>query len=372
MGRWARHGFGQRNGLRDLGKMRPARLLAGFERDSAPALQAFRGGLLETALAAGRFDGNDFRHAQLGGFFDNPLKAVELDEGGIQLEAGRRRRHGKLFERPENHAFLAGGLDLRQINVAVVGDFVALPGFHAQHAGEVTGLIALDLGLAVANLVYKKPPPHSDSRVLTPVFLLLMIAHLRGTLLEKHPNLVIVDTGGVGYEVTIPVSAYSSLPETGAEVQLHIHTHVREDALLLFGFVSAADKALFEKLITVSGIGPKLAVTTLGGLTAPDLAAAIREGSVEQLVRIPGVGKKTAERMVLELRDKLDLLPGIARAAAASAKSAFNTTEEDVISALGNFGVARAAAEAAVTKAKSATEGNDFDGLFRRALKLVR
>jgi Holliday junction DNA helicase RuvA len=199
-----------------------------------------------------------------------------------------------------------------------------------------------------------------------------MIAHLRGTLLEKHPNLVIVDTGGVGYEVTIPVSAYSSLPETGAEVQLHIHTHVREDALLLFGFVSAADKALFEKLITVSGIGPKLAVTTLGGLTAPDLAQAIREGSVEQLVRIPGVGKKTAERMVLELRDKLDLLPGIARAAAASAKSAFNTTEEDVISALANFGVTRPAAEAAVTKAKTATDGNDFDGLFRRALKLVR
>ena len=199
-----------------------------------------------------------------------------------------------------------------------------------------------------------------------------MIAHLRGTLLEKHPNLVIVDTGGVGYEVTIPVSTYSSLPETGAEVQLHIHTHVREDALLLFGFVSAADKALFEKLITVSGIGPKLAVTALGGLTAPDLAAAIRDGSVEQLVRIPGVGKKTAERMVLELRDKLDLFPGIARAAAASAKNAFNTTEEDVISALANFGVSRPAAETAVTKAKSASEGNDFDGLFRRALKLVR
>jgi Holliday junction DNA helicase RuvA len=199
-----------------------------------------------------------------------------------------------------------------------------------------------------------------------------MIAHLRGTLLEKHPNLVIVDTGGVGYEVTIPVSAYSSLPETGQEVQLHIHTHVREDALSLFGFVSAADKALFEKLITVSGIGPKLAVTTLGGLTAPDLAAAIREGSIEQLVRIPGVGKKTAERMILELRDKLDLLPGVARAAVGAVKSAFNTTEEDVISALANFGVSRAAAETAVTKAKSASEGNDFDGLFRRALKLVR
>ena len=199
-----------------------------------------------------------------------------------------------------------------------------------------------------------------------------MIAHLRGTLLEKHPNLVIVDTGGVGYEVAIPVSAYSSLPETGSEVQLHIHTHVREDALTLFGFISQADKALFEKLITVSGIGPKLAITTLGGLTATDLAAAIREGSIEQLVRIPGVGKKTAERMVLELRDRLDLLPGAVRGAAVASRSAFNTVEEDVISALANFGASRAAAEAAVTQAKSASEGNDFDGLFRRALKLVR
>jgi Holliday junction DNA helicase RuvA len=197
-----------------------------------------------------------------------------------------------------------------------------------------------------------------------------MIAHLRGTLLEKHPNLVIVDTGGVGYEVTIPVSAYSSLPETGTEVQLHIHTHVREDALLLFGFVSAADKLLFEKLITVSGIGPKLAVTALGGLTAPDLAQAIREGSVEQLVRIPGVGKKTAERMILELRDKLDLMGPPSRAT--EAKSNVSAMEEDVISALMNMGASRASAEAAAIKARSTTEANDFDGLFRRALKLVR
>src|SRR5579862_3573921 len=123
-----------------------------------------------------------------------------------------------------------------------------------------------------------------------------MIAYLRGTLLEKHPNQVIVEANGVGYEVTIPVSAYSSLPEKGMEVRLHIHTHVREDALSLFGFVSPSDKALFEKLITVSGIGPKLAVTALSGLPASDLAAAIRNGAVDLLVRIPGVGKKTAER----------------------------------------------------------------------------
>ncbi len=134
-----------------------------------------------------------------------------------------------------------------------------------------------------------------------------MISHLRGTLLEKHPNQVVVDVHGVGYEVTIPVSVYSSLPETGAEIRLHIHTHVREDILALFGFLSAGDKALFEKLITVSGIGPKVAVTALSGLAAAELSGAIRNGSIEQLVRIPGVGKKTAERMILELRDKLDL-----------------------------------------------------------------
>jgi len=198
-----------------------------------------------------------------------------------------------------------------------------------------------------------------------------MISHLRGSLLEKHPNLITVDVNGVGYEVTIPVSAYSSLPAPGAEVRLYIHTHVREDAFSLFGFLTPSDKLLFEKLITVSGIGPKLAITALGGLTAPDLAAAIRAGSLEQLVRIPGVGKKTAERMVLELRDKLDLLPG-ATQPAASPKSAFSATEEDVISALSNFGSTRAAAEAAVMKARSEKESNEFDSLFRRALKLVR
>jgi Holliday junction DNA helicase RuvA len=200
-----------------------------------------------------------------------------------------------------------------------------------------------------------------------------MISHLRGTLLEKHPSQVIVDVNGVGYELTIPVSAYSSIPEPGETVQLHVHTHVREDTLALFGFLSASDKTLFEKLITVSGIGPKLAITALSGLTSADLVAAIRAGSVEQLVRIPGVGKKTAERMVLELRDKLDLLGVPARAGAPPPpQSAFSATEEDVISALMNFGASRAAAETAVTKARSATDSNDFDPLFRRALKLVR
>jgi Holliday junction DNA helicase RuvA len=205
-----------------------------------------------------------------------------------------------------------------------------------------------------------------------------MISHLRGTLLEKNPNQLVIDVNGVGYEVTIPVSAYSSLPAKDAPVQLYIYTHIREDTLALFGFLSSGDKALFEKLISVSGIGPKLAITALSGLTTADLAAAIRSGSVEQLVRIPGVGKKTAERMVLELRDKLEFIgasihPG---KAAAAPTSAFSAIEEDVISALMNFGSSRAAGEAAVAKARataeSPQESNDFDALFRRALKLVR
>lgn len=199
-----------------------------------------------------------------------------------------------------------------------------------------------------------------------------MIAHLRGTLLEKHPNAVIIDVHGVGYELAIPVSAYSSLPDKGAPVQLYVYTHVREDAISLYGFPAAVDKTLFEKLIAVSGIGPSVAIKAMGGMTAADLASAIRSGAIEQLVRIPGVGKKTAERMVLELRDKLDLVGLPARTEAAAARSAFAANEEDVISALMNFGATRASGEAAVVKARSATESNDFDALFRRALKLVK
>jgi holliday junction DNA helicase RuvA len=200
-----------------------------------------------------------------------------------------------------------------------------------------------------------------------------MISHLRGTLLEKHPNQVIVDVQGVGYEVTIPISVFSSLPDQGATVRLHIHTHVREDILALFGFLTHEDKQLFEKLIAVSGIGPKLAITALSGLTSGDLRSAIRAGAVEQLVRIPGVGKKTAERMVLELRDKMGPAETAGAAGSGGAPgSAFSNVEEDVISALMNFGASRAAAEAAVSKARSETESNDFDALFRRALQLVR
>jgi Holliday junction DNA helicase RuvA len=197
-----------------------------------------------------------------------------------------------------------------------------------------------------------------------------MIALLRGVLVEKHPNQAIVDTGGVGYDVTIPVSTFTHLPDAGAEVRLRIHTHVREDALSLYGFLTQDEKALFEKLISVSGIGPTLAVKVLSGVAAVDLVNAIRRGEVEKLVRIPGVGKKTAERMVLELRDKLPAVTG--EEPAAPAEAALAPVDQDVLSALLNLGCARPQAEAAVRKAKASGAPADFEPLFRRALELVR
>ena len=201
-----------------------------------------------------------------------------------------------------------------------------------------------------------------------------MIAHLRGILLEKHPNQAIVEAQGVGYDVTIPVSTFSALPETGQEVKLRIHTHVREDAISLFGFLTLDDKMLFEKLISVSGIGPKLAVTVLSGLASNDLVAAIRAEEVARLVKIPGVGKKTAERMVLELRDKLDWVGAIHTATKPEPgkQPAMSPVEEDVLSALINLGCQRAAADAAIRKAKTMVGDGDFEPLFRKALELVR
>jgi holliday junction DNA helicase RuvA len=200
-----------------------------------------------------------------------------------------------------------------------------------------------------------------------------MIAFLRGKLLEKHPNQIIVDTGGVGYDVVIPISTFSALPDPGAEVALRIHTHVREDALALFGFWTSEERSVFEKLISVSGIGPTLAIKVLSGLATPTLIDAIRGGHVEQLVRIPGVGKKTAERMVLELKEKLEGLGGgMAPAVSSKAEPSLSIIEQDVLSALLNLGCQRAAAEGAVRKAKIAEPDATFDPLFRKALELVR
>ncbi len=196
---------------------------------------------------------------------------------------------------------------------------------------------------------------------------LSMIAHLRGKLLVKHPNQIVVETGGVGYEVNIAVPTFSELPAAGSEVALHIYTHVREDILALYGFLRPAEKQLFEKLMTVSGIGPKLAVTILSGMAADDLSGAIRGNDVARLTKIPGIGRKTAERMVLELRDKLP-----AQASAHEAAPATTAMEDDVLSALVNLGYQRTTAEKALTSAvKSAGAGEtarSFDELFRRVL----
>jgi len=198
-----------------------------------------------------------------------------------------------------------------------------------------------------------------------------MIAHLSGVLLEKQPNQAIVETGGVGYDVAIPVSTYTHLPDVGAPVRLRIHTHVREDALALYGFLTQDEKALFEKLIDVSGIGPTLAVKILSGLSAPDLINYIRRGEIDRLVRIPGIGKKTAERMVLELRDKLPAVSG-AGPDSPPAPDSLSPLDQDVLSALLNLGCARPQAEAAVRKAKAGGGMLEFEPLFRRALELVR
>ena len=191
-----------------------------------------------------------------------------------------------------------------------------------------------------------------------------MIAHLRGKLLAKHPNQAIVEAAGVGYDVTISVPTFSDLPASGAEVALHIHTHVREDTIALYGFLRPAEKLLFEKLLTVSGIGPKLAITILSGMAADEMVSAIRGNDVARLTRIPGIGKKTAERMVLELRDKL----AAASPSAAVVAPALNPTEEDVLSALLNLGYQRAAAEKVLEAAAKDGEAKSFDHLFRSAL----
>lgn len=199
-----------------------------------------------------------------------------------------------------------------------------------------------------------------------------MIAQLRGTLIEKHPNQAVVECGGVGYDVAISVSTYSSLPDVGAEVKLKIHTHVREDALVLFGFLAAEERAVFEKLITVSGIGPKLAMTVLSGVEAGHLITIIRGGEVQQLTRIPGIGKKTAERIVLELRDKLDFGVAAQTAAKGPAVAMFSAVEQDAVSALVNLGCQQGAAEIAVKKAAGEVDASDFEPLFRRAMELLR
>ena len=189
-----------------------------------------------------------------------------------------------------------------------------------------------------------------------------MIAHLRGRLIDKHPNQAIVEAGGVGYDVNITVPTFSELPAPGSEVALYIHTHVREDSIALFGFLRPAEKQLFERLISVSGIGPKLAITVLSGMPADEMVGAIRGNDIARLTRIPGIGRKTAERMVLELRDKLQAF------GAAPVAPATTPIEEDVISALVNLGYQRASAERALSSVGKNGKSNSFETLFRETL----
>ena len=202
-----------------------------------------------------------------------------------------------------------------------------------------------------------------------------MIAHLSGTLLAKHATSVIVDVGGVGYEVTIPVTTFYDLGETNTPVRLQIYTHVREEALQLFGFRTLRERELFTLLISVSGIGPKSAVAMLSGMSADEIVTAIRTNNYARLTSIPGVGRKTAERLVIELRDKMPKLSSpaldeeIATGTAAGAAPTEDALREDTLSALLNLGYQKAAAEKAITHAT--TEGGDLsvETLLRRSLR---
>jgi len=202
-----------------------------------------------------------------------------------------------------------------------------------------------------------------------------MIAHLRGLLLSKSPNQIIVECAGVGYEVAISVATFSALPGEGVQVALHIYTNVREDQIALFGFAEMQEKRLFEKLLTISGIGPKLAITVLSGISAERLVTAIRSGDHATLTRVPGIGKKTAERVVLELKDKLeDMVVPAAAGAGAPVATHYGPAGDDAISALVNLGYQRPVAQKAVEAALARDAGlrGDFEGLFRAAMSAMR
>jgi holliday junction DNA helicase RuvA len=204
-----------------------------------------------------------------------------------------------------------------------------------------------------------------------------MIAHLSGTLLVKQTNNVILDVGGVGYEVTIPLSTFYDLEETGTSVALRIYTHVREDALQLYGFKTARERELFLQLISVSGIGPKLGITMLSGMSADEIIASIRTNNLARLTSIPGVGRKTAERLVIELRDKIAALSSPALEEEFATRPGAGTPEsedamrDDALSALVNLGYQKAPAEKAITAAIQ--EGGDLsvEVLLRRSLRLL-
>ena len=197
-----------------------------------------------------------------------------------------------------------------------------------------------------------------------------MIGHLRGQLLLKKPNIVLLDVHGVGYEVCIPLTSFYELPGEGSEISLRIYTHVREDTLALFGFHTQREKDFFLKLISISGIGPKLAVGILSGARVEELAQAIAEGNLARLTAIPGIGRKTAERLVLELKSQITpfLLPEQARAAPETQK--LSAVEEDILSALVNLGYQKASAEKALSMVLHSGESDrSFEDILRKTLR---
>ena len=199
-----------------------------------------------------------------------------------------------------------------------------------------------------------------------------MIAFLRGRVIDKEPNRLIVDVQGVGYDVHVPLSTFYEAGDAGAEITLRVHTHVREDALQLYGFLTLFEQQVFERLIGISGIGPKLAIAVLSGIDPRELVAAVQRGNVARLTAIPGIGKKTAERIVLELRDRLHRLDA-APADAAAADAPQDRLRDDLVSALVNLGYHRPQAEKSVESALVSQPDLAFDQALRRVLKdLIR
>jgi Holliday junction DNA helicase RuvA len=194
-----------------------------------------------------------------------------------------------------------------------------------------------------------------------------VIGYLRGRLLDKQPNRILLDVAGVGYDVAVPLSTFYGLGENGNEIVLRIHTHVREDALALYGFATPLEQQLFERLIGVSGIGPKVGLAVLSGIEPLDLIGAIERGDLARLTAIPGVGKKTAERIVLELKDRLPRVEPVMVAPDAARQP--SALRDDVLSALTNLGYHRPLAEKAVERSVAAVPGGDFERTLKQALR---
>jgi Holliday junction DNA helicase RuvA len=197
-----------------------------------------------------------------------------------------------------------------------------------------------------------------------------VIARLRGKLLEKQPNRIVVDVGGVGYDVAVPLSTFYGLGDPGADVALRVHTHVREDALSLYGFATALELDLFERLIGISGIGPKVGLAVLSGIEPIELIGAVERGDLARLTAIPGVGKKTSERIVLELKDRLPRVQVVMSAAAPEGAHEPSAMRDDLLSALMNLGYHRPLAERAVDAAlKTAGRDAGFERTLKQALR---